>query len=107
MRSPGEIVIAGSRYGVEPRFTSSSRLYPLKLTGMVPWLISSTYSSSTLTTPSLFQSWPGRGTNSLIATSGCGGIVGGTVRVGGGRGVRVRVGIGEAVGVTDAAQFGC
>src|SRR5687767_8015757 len=66
------------------------------------------YSSSTLIKPSPFQSWPGRGTNSLIAISGGGGKgVGVRVIVGVGRGVRVREGVGDIVGVTVKAQLGC
>src|SRR5687768_17265848 len=64
------------------------------------------YSSPTLTMPSPFQSWPGRGTNSLIAIRGGGGNgVGVRVIVGSGVGVRVREGVRDAVGVTDTAQL--
>src|SRR5688572_19757623 len=64
------------------------------------------YSSPTLTVPSPFQSWPGRGTNSLIAINGGGGSgVGVRVIVGVRLGVRVCVGVREIVGVTDTAQF--
>src|ERR1041385_8299732 len=63
------------------------------------------YSSPTLITPSLFQSWPGRGTNSLIPRSGWGGIFVGVdvlnfvgVRLGVRVTVGVRVGVGVCVG---------
>src|SRR3990172_2961093 len=64
------------------------------------------YSSSTLTMPSPFQSWPGRGTNSLIAIRGGGGKgVGVRVVVGLGVAVRVCEGVRDAVAVTDTAQL--
>src|SRR3990172_13249522 len=65
-------------------------------------------SSSILTTLSLFQSCPGRGTNSLMAISGWGARVGGRVCVGFGVGVRVRVGatvdVGGSVGLPQTAN---
>src|SRR5215208_35643 len=62
------------------------------------------YSSPTLTTPSLCQSWPGRGTNSLMTTN-AGGGGGGNVRVGVARGVAVLTG--DGVAVTVVAQLAC